>query len=110
MLLLAVLFVIMLIKQFWHKLNFFLCAVLSFVLLFGALSFCDIDAQIAKYNVDKYLSGELGTLDVGMIESELSASALPALLTHMSACRKISKSNYCHAVKQSQTFLRGRQL
>lgn len=44
-----------------------------------ALSFCNLDAQIAKYNVEKYLSGDLESVDVSYLYS-LSDSAYPYIL------------------------------
>lgn len=47
--------------------------------VFISLAFCNIDAGIAKYNTEKYLSGELETIDVEYLYS-LSDSAYPYIL------------------------------
>ena len=44
-----------------------------------ALSFSNLDGQIAKYNVEKYISGELDSIDVSYLYS-LSDSAHPYIL------------------------------
>lgn len=49
------------------------------VLLVGCLAgFADVDTQIARYNVDAYLSGRLETVDVQHL-AELSDGAIPEL-------------------------------
>lgn len=47
--------------------------------LFISVAFCNIDGGIAKYNIEKYLSGELKSVDVDYLYS-LSDSAYPYIL------------------------------
>lgn len=47
--------------------------------IFIALAFCNIDGGIAKYNTEKYLAGELETIDVDYLYS-LGDSAYPYIL------------------------------
>lgn len=80
MILLSVFFLILIVKQFWSKLNGTLCALLSFLILFGGLCLCNVDARVADYNVSRYL--ELGkedpqeSLDFYMFQQDLSYAAV----------------------------------
>lgn len=77
--LLGVLFLLLIIKQFAFKMNYMKSALIAFILLFGALQFSNVDAIIAKYNVEHYLSKDFDTLDLSMFERDLSFSAVPYL-------------------------------
>ena len=86
-------------------------------LLLGALTiWLDVDAQVARYNVDAYLSGKLETVDVTYL-SRLNSSAMPQIerlaqqaqdasvarsAKNMLRCRYIAKDfrswNYANAV------------
>ncbi|HBR30505.1 MAG TPA: hypothetical protein DD733_00325 [Clostridiales bacterium] len=78
LLLIGILFIILTIKQFRSKMNYMRAAVISFVMMFGLLVFCDVDARIAHYNINHYVSGDLETLDTQMFD-QLSDSAIPYL-------------------------------
>lgn len=67
MLVLAVFFVLIIVAQF-TKLRFCRAAFVSFTLLFGVLCFSNVDGMIAKYNVNAYQTGKLGTVDFGVLE------------------------------------------
>jgi hypothetical protein len=77
--LLGVLFILLIIKQFANKMNYMKSALVAFIILFGALQFCNVDAVIAKYSVEHYLSKDFETLDLTMFERDLSFSAVPYL-------------------------------
>jgi hypothetical protein len=64
MLLLAVVNVLIILKQFRFTFNFIKYAVITFVLFFGILSFSNVDGNIAKYNIKMYQAGYLNELDV----------------------------------------------
>ena len=76
MILLAFAFIFLIIKQFAGKFNFFATLSAVFVVLFGALCFCDVDARIAEYNVNMYLTQTNASIDLNELE-HLSDSAVP---------------------------------
>lgn len=82
MLVLAVLFLLILVSQFFERLPTIRLFAVSFVILFGVLIFSDADATVARYNVNAYKSGKLDTVDISMMY-ELSDSAIPYVLPLM---------------------------
>lgn len=76
MVLLACIFILLIVKQFLRKINFFLIAFIIFAILFAILIFCDIDSIIAWYNIENYLNGNLSEVDTDMLIYELSPSAI----------------------------------
>lgn len=80
MILLAVLFVLIIIRQFNKVFKIFSYLFAAFVILFALLVFTDVDSVISNYNIDRYLDGSLPDVDIDMINYELSDSAVPALL------------------------------
>ena len=64
---LAIVFIMMLVKQFVGKTNVIIVALTSAILICGALAFSDVDGIIAKYNTDRYLAGELEHFEMGML-------------------------------------------
>lgn len=79
MLMMLVAIVFYIIHIFNPKFGYMQGIVVLCSVMLCALSFCNLDAQIAKYNVEKYLSGELKSVDVSYIYS-LSDSAYPYIL------------------------------
>lgn len=79
LLLIGILFILLLLKQFYTKFNYIRSAVVTFILLFGLLVFSNVDARIAEYNINHYLSSDLETLDVEIL-NQLSDSAVPYLI------------------------------
>ena len=79
MVLLAFAFVFAIIKQIFEKFNYFGALAASFAVLFAALCFCDVDARIAEYNVNAYISGKTETVDMIQL-GDLSDSAVPYIL------------------------------
>lgn len=67
MILLAIVFVLIIIKQFNFKFNFAKYIVATFVIMFGILCFSNIDRNIAKYNYNMYQAGKLEELDVNAL-------------------------------------------
>ncbi len=67
MVFLAIVFVMILIKQFAKKTNILIVPLVSAFLICSLLAFADIDGVIAKYNTDRYLSGELEYFEIGML-------------------------------------------
>ena len=80
MILLSVFFLILIIKQFCSKWNGILCALLSFLILFGGLCLCNVDARVAEYNISRYLEPAEETskesLDFYMFQEDLSYAAV----------------------------------
>lgn len=77
---LGVVFFFILLYQFIPKINFTRCAAVSFAVLFCALIFSNTDAMIARYNIEKYKSGETKTLDTDLLCYNLSDSAVPVII------------------------------
>lgn len=79
MLMMLVAIVFYIIHIFNPKFGYMQGIVVLCSVMLCALSFSNLDAQIAKYNVEKYLSGDLESVDVSYIYS-LSDSAYPYIL------------------------------
>ena len=76
MILLAFAFIFVIIKQFAPKFNYFACLLAVFTVMFGALCFCDVDARIAEYNVNTYMTKKDAGIDMNEL-ANLSDSAVP---------------------------------
>ncbi|MDD6799257.1 MAG: DUF4173 domain-containing protein [Firmicutes bacterium] len=76
MLLLAVIFILIIIKQVTRRLPFVKIAAAAFAVMFALLVYSDVDALTARTNINMYKSGHLETLDISAM-SELSDSAVP---------------------------------
>lgn len=76
---LAVFFILVLLKQIIRRLPMISLTAVLFVILFAVISIPDVDSFIASYNVNSYISGKHDTVDVASLE-EYGASAVPALL------------------------------
>jgi len=79
MVLLAVFFILLIIKQFTQKLNFFKSLFAAFVIMFGILVFSNSDALIAKYNVTMYLNGSHKTIDIDAMKTLSYAAVEPMI-------------------------------
>lgn len=75
---LAVVFVLIIIKQFAKNIKLVCASVLVFLLMFSVFCLFGYDKFIADYNVDKYISGDLDTVDVRSL-IDLGDPAVPAL-------------------------------
>jgi len=76
---LAVMFLIVTVKQFVLKIKLLpICASVC-VVMFAALALSGSGSAIAKYNVDRYLDGSLKTIDVMALE-DLGDEAVPQLI------------------------------
>lgn len=67
MVLLTVIFVMIIIKQFKYNFNFVKHTVAAFVLLFGVLCFSNVDGHIAEFNIEMYQAGYFNELDVAAL-------------------------------------------
>ena len=79
MLLLAAVFIAVLLAQFIKRIHLIPVAVALCVIFFALVALPDVDGMIASYNVDAYLSGELGDVDVDTI-ADYGVSSVPALV------------------------------
>lgn len=78
MLMMLVVIIFFILHIFAPKISYMQPIIIVCSTMFIALSFADIDARIAKYNIDAYNSGSISTLDVESI-GNLSDSAAPYL-------------------------------
>lgn len=79
MLILAVLFLLIILKQMIRRLRLIPVSVVVCVVLFAALSLSGSDRLIATYNIDRYLDGTLESVDVEAME-DLGDAAVPAMV------------------------------
>lgn len=80
MVLLACVFILLIVKMIRPKFCFPRAVVIAFVLLFSVLSFSNIDASIAKYNVQWYEEGKIGwmgSIAVDGLDDSAAAYILP---------------------------------
>lgn len=87
MIVLFVLFVLIIVKQFVPKVATVAFSLVASLMLFAVLSLGNLDGMIAKYNVDRYLDGSLPTVDIEAMEN-LGDAAVPELVRlakHMDA-------------------------
>lgn len=78
MIVLAILFVVAVVKQFVKRLNAVAVSMAVVVVAFGILALSNVDGLIARYNVDRYLEGSLETVDVWAMR-DLGDAAVPEL-------------------------------
>lgn len=76
---LAMVFILIILKQLIPRLNVVISSVAVFVVCFALLCVANADGLIADYNVDRYLDGSLKTVDTDIL-FELGESAVPALV------------------------------
>ena len=88
MVLLAIIFIYIIIKQLNYKFCLEKYAVITFILFFGGLCFSNVDGNIARYNITMYQEGYLNDLDVYAL-SNLSDDALVYVLE-----QKLDTKNY----------------
>jgi len=85
MILLAVYFAVLLVKEFVPKFPIFRVMFCGGVLALILLNFSMPDARIAQYNVDHYLSGEIHQIDIDYISENLSGDAKVYVLENRGA-------------------------
>lgn len=79
MIVLACIFVLIIVLQFVPKLKIIPLSLAIAIVLFTALGLANVDKAIAKHNVDRYISGELATVDVGAL-FDLGDAAVPEMV------------------------------
>ncbi len=76
MLVLFIMFVIVILRQF-KRFNGTKIAAISFIVCFLFLCYANVDGFIAKYNIDRYLHGSLESVDVMALGQLSDAAILP---------------------------------
>ncbi|MBO5797606.1 MAG: DUF4173 domain-containing protein, partial [Clostridia bacterium] len=76
MVLLAVVFVVLTISQFWPRVKPWRILTVTFLAMFAVLQFSNVNGWIARYNVEQYKAGQLKTVDVSLFY-ELGDAAVP---------------------------------
>lgn len=103
MLVLAVLFLLISVKQFAPKFKLVITASLVTVVMFAALALSGIDSIIANYNVNAYLSGRLETVDVYALE-DLGDSAVPSLVKLAKHYDKENGTSVAEEIKNPNSY------
>lgn len=79
MLLIGIVYLILALGQFFCKIKTVAACLSVAILMFACLAVCNVNALCASYNVDRYLSGDLKSIDADAME-ELGDSAIPSLV------------------------------
>lgn len=79
MIVLALIFIFIAIQQFVPNLKSIVLSFTVVVALFTVLSLSNVNGIIAKHNVDRYISGDLKTVDISAL-TELGDAAVPELV------------------------------
>lgn len=79
---LAILFILVIVRQFAEKLRLVTVSTLVVAVMFAGLALSDTDSLIARSNVRRYMDGSLETLDVGAL-IDCGDSAVPALVDYV---------------------------
>lgn len=79
MLLLAIVFILAVIKAIWRKFNLARGCVVGCVIMLAILAFSNVDGIIAKHNVNCYQNGTISEIDISMMY-QLSDSAVQYVL------------------------------
>lgn len=79
MVLLAIVFVLIIVKVLCYRVNFPKAVTVVFVIMFGVLCFSNVDGLITKYNVEQYQKGSIEWMGHSGLD-ELDDSAVPYIL------------------------------
>ncbi len=79
MIVLAIVFLLIVLKQFIKKLKLIVISLTILVVMFAALSLSGVDTFIAHYNVERYFDKTLDTVDIDAME-DLGDAAIPQLV------------------------------
>lgn len=79
---LAVLFLLVIIRQFAGNIRLVTVSALVVTVMFAGLAFSNIDGIIARYNVERYINGSLSEIDVVAL-IDCGDSAVPALADYV---------------------------
>lgn len=81
MVLLAIIFVIMIVKQFVKRMKLIPASGIAVALMLALLTLSNYNGIIADYNVDRYIDGALESVDLEAME-DLGVAALPAVIRY----------------------------
>lgn len=112
MIVLAVVFILVILKQFITKFKVIIASVGVCVVLFAALSLLNVDGFIAKYNVDRYLDKSLKTVDVEALY-DLGDAAIPEMVRLAQELDKNLGTDISKAIdenKELDSFLNSEEL
>lgn len=100
MLVLAIIFVVAIIKQLVAKLNAVAMSVVVIVVSFGILALSNVDGFIARYNVYRYLEGSLETVDVWAMEElgDAAVTELVYLLEELENRGAVGTESYAYSI------------
>ncbi len=101
----ALIFVLIIIKQFKFEMNFAAWTSGIFTVMFAVLCFCSPDYIIAKYNVEMYNSGNINELDCSQICSMSNDAVLYALEEGVIDETSAYDANYKTAFGNNKNFL-----
>lgn len=79
MALIGIVFLVIALGQFFRKIKVVAVCFCLAVVMFAGLSVCNVNAMCARYNADRYLAGDLDSLDI-IAMRELGDSAVPSLV------------------------------
>ena len=79
MALIGIVFLLIALGQYLRKIKVVAVCFCLAVVMFAGLSVCNVNAMCARYNADRYLSGDLDSLDI-IAMRELGDSAVPSLV------------------------------
>lgn len=79
MIVIAFIYVFLAIGRFAPRFKSVFASVAVGVVLFAALSLCNVNSVVAEYNVNRYIDGTLPTVDIEAMD-DLGYSAVPALV------------------------------
>lgn len=79
MALIGIVFILVALGQFLPRFKVVAVCLTVAIVMFAGLSVCNVNAMCARYNTDRYLSGDLEKLDVTAM-MELGDSAIPSMV------------------------------
>ena len=103
MLVLAVVFLLVCVKQFAPKFKIVATTFFVTVAMFALLGLSGADSIIANYNVNAYLSGKLDSVDVYALE-DLGDSAVPSLVRLARHYDKENGTSIAEQIKLSNSY------
>ena len=103
MLVLAVVFLLVCVKQFAPKFKIVATTFFVTVAMFALLGLSGADSIIANYNVNAYLSGKLDSVDVYALE-DLGDSAVPSLVRLAKHYDKENGTSIAEQIKLSNSY------
>ena len=99
MVVITVLFLMILLKQFVTRFPLIPVAASAVVVLFAALALSGVDGWIARYNVDRYLDGSLASVDIDAMDA-LGDAAVPAMCDLQKALDETYGEGCCQRLAQ----------